>query len=157
LRPSIIFGREDSFINRFAGLIRALPVVPVIGGATKFQPVYVGDVAHAIVAALGEGHAGKAYELGGPQVFSMADLNRWIAKATGRDKMFVPVPDQVAALMAKLTGWLPGAPMLGSDNVVAPKAKGLSGLGITPTPLDVVAAGWLVQYRTHGRFGAQAS
>ncbi len=164
LRPSIIFGREDSFINRFAGLIRALPVVPVIGGTTKFQPVYVGDVAHAIVAALGEGHAGKTYELGGPQVFSMADLNRWIAKATGRNKMFVPVPDQVAALMAKLTGWLPGAPitwdqwlMLGSDNVVAPKAKALNAFGITPTPLDVIAAGWLVQYRTHGRFGADAS
>ena len=164
LRPSIIFGREDGFINRFAGLIRALPIVPVIGGATKFQPVYVGDVAHAVVAALGDEHGGKIFELGGPQIFFMAELNHWIAKATGHEKMFVPVPDQIAALMAKLTGWLPGAPitwdqwlMLGFDNVVAPSAKGLSALGIAQTPLELVAEGWLVQYRTHGRFGVAAA
>jgi uncharacterized protein YbjT (DUF2867 family) len=160
LRPSIIFGREDSFVNRFAALIRMLPVVPVIGGATKFQPVFVGDVAHAVVAALGR--AGDVYELGGPQILSMADLNAWIAKAIGRDKLFVPVPDPAAAAMARLTGFLPGAPMtwdqwlmLQKDNVVAPGAHGLETLGISATPLDAVAQGWLVQYRRHGRFGAE--
>jgi NADH dehydrogenase len=83
LRPSIVFGREDQFTNRFAQLIRALPVVPVIGGATKFQPIYVGDVARAVSAALATpaDSAGKTFELGGPQVLSMAEINAWLAKA----------------------------------------------------------------------------
>ncbi len=163
LRPSIVFGREDQFINRFAALIRLLPVVPVIGADAKFQPVFVGDVAHAVAVALDGSHARQTYELGGPQVMTMLELNRWIADATGRDKAFVSVPDPVAAAMAALTGWLPGAPitqdqwlMLQNDNVVADDAKGLPALGIAPTPLDAVAPGWLVQYRKHGRFGAIA-
>lgn len=163
LRPSIVFGREDQFINRFAGLIRMLPMVPVIGANAKFQPVFVGDVAHAVAAALDAGHAGQSYELGGPQVMTMIELNRWIAEATGRDKAFVPVPDLVASTMASLTGWLPGAPittdqwlMLQNDNVVSDNARGLAALGIAPTPLEAVAPGWLVQYRKHGRFGLPA-
>ena len=159
LRPSIVFGREDAFINRFAGLIRMLPVVPVIGAETKFQPVFVGDVAKAVVAALRGAHAGETLELGGPQVLSMLQLNKWIARATGRaDKIFVPVPDFAAKAMAVGTGWLPGAPitsdqfkMLGRDNVVS-GADGLAAFGITPTPLDAVADGWLDIYRKHGRF-----
>lgn len=83
LRPSIVFGREDQFINRFAGLIRMLPVVPVIGAATRFQPVFVGDVAKAVAAALVQ-QDGRVLELGGPEIFSMMELNRWIAKAIGR-------------------------------------------------------------------------
>jgi uncharacterized protein YbjT (DUF2867 family) len=165
LRPSIVFGREDQFINRFAGLIRMLPVVPVIGADAKFQPVFVGDVAHAVAAVLFDpaAHGGKTYELGGPQVLSMLELNRWIASRTGRKRPFIPVPDAIAAAMASLTGWLPGAPitrdqwlMLQSDNVVGSQAKGLSDLGVEPTPLDAVARGWLVEYRKHGRFGATA-
>ena len=161
LRPSIVFGREDSFVNRFADLIAMLPVVPIIRGAAKFQPVYVGDVANAVVAVLGDVglHGGKTYELGGPEVISMAALNRWIADATGRKPAFVAMPDAVAGAMASLTGWLPGAPMtrdqwlmLQSDNVVT-GVDGLNTLAIAPTPLEAVADGWLVRYRRHGRFG----
>jgi uncharacterized protein YbjT (DUF2867 family) len=161
LRPSIVFGREDQFINRFAGLIRMLPVVPVIGADTKFQPVFVGDVAKAVAAAL-SGKGGETLELGGPETFSMLELNRWIAAAIGRDPVFAPVPDFAAELLAKFTGWLPGAPitmdqfrMLGSDNVVT-GTDGLAAFGIVPTPLDAVAHDWLNIYRKHGRFG-QAS
>jgi uncharacterized protein YbjT (DUF2867 family) len=160
LRPSIVFGREDQFINRFAGLIRMLPVVPVIGAGTKFQPVFVGDVAKAIAAAL-VSKGGDVLELGGPEVLTMLELNRWIARAIGRDPVFAPVPDVAAGLLAKATGWLPGAPittdqfrMLGSDNVVTGK-DGLAAFGIAPTPLDTVAEDWLDIYRKHGRFGAQ--
>ena len=158
LRPSIVFGREDQFINRFAGLIRMLPVVPVIGAATKFQPVYAGDVAHAVAAALGK-QDGCVLELGGPEIFSMMGLNRWIAKAIGHDPLFIEVPDIAAKILAKGTGWMPGAPitndqlkMLGSDNVVT-GTDGLAAYGIVPTPLDVIAEDWLNIYRKHGRFG----
>jgi uncharacterized protein YbjT (DUF2867 family) len=159
LRPSIIFGREDQFVNRFAGLIRMSPVIPVIGAETKFQPVFVGDMAKAVVAAL-EYTGGETLELGGPDVLSMLDLNQWIAHAIGRDPVFVSVPDFAAELLAKTTGWLPGAPitldqlkMLGSDNVVT-GTDGLSALGVTPTPLGAVAHDWLNIYRKHGRFAA---
>lgn len=162
LRPSIVFGREDQFINRFAGLIRMLPVVPVIGADTKFQPVFVGDVAKAIAAALA-GKGGETLELGGPEVLTMLELNRWIAKAIGRDPVFAPVPDFAAGLLAKTTGWLPGAPitmdqfrMLGSDNIVTGK-DGLAAYGVTPISLDAVAEDWLDIYRKHGRFGVQVS
>jgi uncharacterized protein YbjT (DUF2867 family) len=158
LRPSIVFGREDQFINRFAGLIRMLPVVPVIGADTKFQPVFVGDVAKAVAAAL-FGNGGETFELGGPEVYSMMQLNRWIARAIGRDPVFIDVPNVAAMLLAKGTGWLPGAPitedqykMLGSDNVVT-GTDGLAALRITPTPLEAVAEDWLDIYRKHGRFG----
>jgi uncharacterized protein YbjT (DUF2867 family) len=162
LRPSIIFGREDAFINRFAALIRMLPVVPVIGAETRFQPVFVGDVARTIVAAL-VGRASGVLELGGPRVLSMLELNQWIGHATGRDKAFVPVPAPLAKLMAAATGWLPGAPitmdqflMLGSDNVVRGK-DGLAALGVVPTPMEAVAQGWLDTYRKHGRFGVSGA
>ena len=159
LRPSIVFGREDQFINRFAGLIRMLPVVPVIGAATRFQPVFVGDVAKAVAAALAH-QDGRVLELGGPEIFSMMELNRWIAKAIGRAPVFVEVPGIAAKMLAKGTGWMPGAPitedqykMLGSDNVVT-GTDGLAAYGIVPTPIDVIAADWLDIYRKHGRFGS---
>lgn len=161
LRPSVVFGREDAFINRFAGLIRMMPVMPVIGGAALLQPVFVGDVAHAVVAGLS--HPGETFELGGPDVFSMAALNQWIADKTGRTPLFIELPDAVSGAIATLTGWLPGAPinrdqwaMLQSPNVVAEGAKGLADLGVAATPLDLVADDWLVEYRRHGRFGAAA-
>lgn len=163
LRPSIIFGREDNFINRFAGLIQFLPVIPVIAPGTKFQPVYVGDVADAVVAALDAKAAGKTFELGGPQVLTMSELQQWIANAIGRSPLFVDVPDAVAASLAKGFGWAPGAPitkdqwlMLQTDNVASGKA-GLADLGIVPTSLGSIASDWLVQYRRHGRFGELAS
>lgn len=165
IRPSILFGREDQFTNRFANLIRMAPVLPVIAGGTKFQPVYVVDVARAIASAVVDAaaHAGKTYELGGPQVMSMAEINSWLAVHIGHDPMMLAVPNCASEWLARLTGWLPGAPitldqwrMLQSDNVVAPKAKGLAELGVSPTPMAAVADQWLVQYRKHGRFTARA-
>lgn len=166
LRPSIVFGREDGFINRFAGMIRMAPVVPVVAPNTKFQPVFVGDVAEAIVAALSDpaAHAGQTYELGGPQAISMRALLEWIGSKIGRSPLLIDVPDFAAAALASGTGWLPGAPitrdqwaMLGRDNVVAPGAHTLADLGVVPTPLDAVAEGWLDIYRRHGRFGGKAA
>ena len=163
VRPSILFGREDQFINRFANLIRSLPVIPVIAPGAKFQPVYVGDAADAVVAALGDGAAGKTFELGGPQVLTMLELQQWIAEATGRKRLFVELPDAVSGALATGLGWAPGAPitkdqwlMLQRDNVVASGAAGLGQLGVTPTSLAAVAEGWLVQYRRHGRFAQTA-
>jgi NADH dehydrogenase len=164
LRPSIVFGREDQFINRFAAMIRLSPVIPVIAPAAKFQPVYVGDVADAVVAALEAPAAGRTFELGGPQAVTMAALLRWIADATGRKRLFVDVPDAVASALASGLGWAPGAPitkdqwlMLQSDNIVAPGADGLAELGIAPASLASIAEGWLVQYRRHGRFAEIAA
>jgi uncharacterized protein YbjT (DUF2867 family) len=139
-----------------------LKIVPVIGAEAKFQPVFVGDVAKAVVAALqgaAKGQAGETLELGGPQVLSMLELNQWIAKATGRHATFLPVPD----FAAKLLTLLPGGPisadqlkMLARDNVVA-GTDGLATLGIAATPLDAVAHDWLTLYRKHGRFGGIAA
>lgn len=164
LRPSIIFGREDRFINRFATLMRISPVVPVIAPNAKFQPAYVGDVADAVVAALGDAAAGKTFEIGGPQVLTMAELLCWIADATGRSPLFVDVPDFVASTLARGFGWAPGAPitkdqwlMLQHDNIVAEGVEGAAQLGITPASLAAVADGWLVQYRRNGRFAELAS
>jgi len=163
LRPSIVFGREDQFVNRFADLIRTLPVVPIISGSTKFQPVFVGDVARAAVMAIAQplAYGGQSYDLGGPEILSMAELNRWIANAIGRTKPMVTMPDAIARTMARTIGWLPGAPMtwdqwlmLQSDNIVG-GADGLKAMAIAPTPLDAVAEGWLVRYRRNGRFAAQ--
>ncbi len=158
LRPSILFGREDAFVNRFAGMIAAAPVVPVLRAGVKFQPAYVADAAQAVVAALADPgqHGGQLYELGGPDVISMGALHRWIADAIGRKPHFLELPDSVGAILASL----PGTPitqdqwrMLQQDNVVAPGAQGFAALGITPTPLAAVAPGWLVRFRRHGRFG----
>ena len=163
LRPSIIFGREDHFINRFAALIRFSPVIPVVAPRAKFQPVYVGDVADAVVAALGNAAAGRIFELGGPQMLTMAALQQWVADATGRKRLFVELPDAVSGALATAFGWAPGAPitrdqwlMLQRDNVVADGAAGRAQLGVTPTSLASVADGWLVQYRRHGRFAQTA-
>jgi uncharacterized protein YbjT (DUF2867 family) len=165
MRPSIIFGREDGFVNKFAQMIGILPIVPVIRGVAKFQPVFVGDVARAVAEAVAhpERHQGKTYALGGPEVFSMSRLNAWIAQTTGRKRFFIDVPDIAAKLMAQFTGFLPGAPitgdqwlMLQQDNVVEPGEEGLDALGIRATPLETVAPGWLTLYTRHGRFGTKA-
>lgn len=161
IRPSIVFGPEDQFLNRFADLISLFPVVPVIAPATKFQPVYVGDVADAIAHAAAQPglHGGKTYEVAGPQVMTMKEINAWIAKAIGRDRPLIDVPQGVASLLAML----PGGPisrdqlaMLGRDNVAAPGSEGLEALGVAPTPLGAVAGKWMVRYRKHGRFAGRA-
>ena len=158
LRPSVLFGREDQFVNRFAGMIAAAPVVPVLRGETRFQPAYVADVAQAVVAALADpaSHGGQTYALGGPDVISMVGLHRWIAGAIGRDVPLLELPDAIGSALTLL----PGVPitrdqwqMLQSDNVVPAGAAGFGALGIVPTPLATVAPAWLVRYRRGGRFG----
>ena len=160
LRPSIVFGREDQFVNRFAGMVSA-PIVPILRAGVKFQPVFAGDVGQAIVAAIldGETHGGHTYELGGPDVLSMGELIRWIAATLGRKPNFVELPDFAGALLARLPGspisrdqWL----MLQQDNVVAAGAPGLAALGVTPAPLATVAPEYLIRFRKAGRFGRRA-
>ena len=157
MRPSTVFGREDQFINMFAGMIAKLPVIPVLKPGARFQPVFAGDVGAAIVAALADpaSYGGRTFELGGPDVLTMLELQQWIARAIGRDPTFVPLPDAAGGLLAAL----PLAPisrdqwkLLQRDTVVGQGADGLAALGIAPTPLAAVAPGWLVRYRRHGRF-----
>lgn len=162
IRPSIMFGPEDAFVNRFAGMIQSAPVVPIIRPGTRFQPVFVADVAKAIAnAALDpEAYAGRTFELGGPEVMSMGDLIRRTAQMIGAKPTFLELPDSLSALIARF-GFLPGAPitmdqwkMLQHDNVVAAATQGLSDMGVHPTPIGAVAPSWLVRYRRAGRFGA---
>jgi uncharacterized protein YbjT (DUF2867 family) len=159
VRPSIVFGREDAFINRFAGMIEKAPVVPVVRAGTKFQPVFVGDVGDAVAALLAGRHAGETVELGGPDIMSMGEIIRWIASTIGRAPTIVELPDAIGALVAR-AGFVPGAPitwdqwlMLQRDNVVAAGARGLADLGVDATPLAAVAPEWLVRFRRQGRFG----
>ncbi len=165
LRPSLIFGAEDHFLNRFARMVELLPVVPVVRPTVKFQPIWAGDVGRAVaVAALDPKLAGgKLYELAGPEVISMEQLIAWLAQETGRRRMLAPIPDEIAAVMARTFGWLPGAPithdqwlMLQRDNVAMGK-PGCEALGITPTPLAAQAPRWLVRFRPKGRFGSATS
>jgi uncharacterized protein YbjT (DUF2867 family) len=159
IRPSLVFGPEDQLTNRFASMAR-FPVLPVIASKTRFQPVYVRDLAQAIAAAALDPatHGGKTYEVAGPQVMTMRELNAAIAKAAGQSPDLIDVPDLAADIMSRF-GFLPGAPlthdqwiMLQKDNVAAPKSKGLKAFGIEPTPLSAVAHQWLGRFRRGGRF-----
>lgn len=165
LRPSVLFGREDNFVNRFAAMARLAPALPVISGSTRFQPVYAADAGRAVAAAALDPrrHGGRTYELGGPQVLSLRELMEWVCEATGRGRSLIDIPDPVGRLIARATGWLPGAPltwdqwlMLRRDNVASPKAPGLEAFGLPKTPLAAVAEGWLTSYRRHGRFAAKS-
>ncbi|MBC9178548.1 complex I NDUFA9 subunit family protein [Pseudoroseomonas ludipueritiae] len=155
LRPSIVFGPDDSFFNRFADMARLMPVLPVIRGGTKFQPVYVGDVADAVLAALTRDDTeGRTYELGGPRVASFRELMALVLDATGRRKRLVEVPEGLARLLSRL----PGGPLtadqlaqLGRDNVASPGAEGLEALGITPKTMESVVPGYLARFRPGGR------
>jgi uncharacterized protein YbjT (DUF2867 family) len=166
LRPSVIFGPEDDFINRFAALARGLPLVPVLAGGTRFQPVYVLDVARAIVRSVveAEPHAGRTYELGGPRVYTMRELIGWIRDQIMVRKSVVEVPAAAARFIARFGGLLPGAPltydqwlMLQRDNVVGEGAAGIEELGVRPTPLEAVAPLYLVRFRKQGRFNTGES
>ena len=159
IRPSLVFGPEDELTNRFAAMAR-LPFLPVIAARRNFQPVYVRDLAKAIVLAAIEParYSGNTYEIGGPQVMSMIELHHAILELTGQDPEIVHTPDAIAGLIAKL-GFLPGAPltrdqwlMLQRDNVPAKGAPGLEVFGIAPTPLAAVAYEWLGRFRNGGRF-----
>jgi len=164
LRPSVLFGEDDHFITLFAGLISMLPVLPVFGPEARLQPVHVDDAARAVAHALADPgkHGGKTYEIAGPEVLSMAALNRKIAQAQGRERIFVELPDAVSGAVAALTGWLPGAPMsleqwrlLKAGNVASGERPGLKELGVAPHPLELFLDRWMIRYRKHGRFGAR--
>jgi NADH dehydrogenase len=165
MRPSILFGPDDNFVNRFAGLIAALPALPVFGPEAKLQPVFVDDAAEAVAAALADParHGGKIYELCGPEIMTMLELNRRIAAAQGRERLFVELPDFVSAAFATLTGWAPGAPitrdqwlLLKAGNVASAKLPGLGALGVTAHPLGLYLERWMVRFRKHGRFGEKS-
>lgn len=158
LRPSIVFGKDDAFLNMFAGMIEMLPALPVFGPDAQLQLVHVDDVAEAVAVALEqpEAHGGHTYELGGPEVLTMMDINQRIAQAQGRTRRFLPVPDGMSAIFAAL----PGTPMsrdqwtlLKAGSVVADDARTLADLGIEAKPLGLFLDKWMLRYRKHGRFG----
>jgi NADH dehydrogenase len=159
LRPSIVFGKDDNFLNLFGGMIEMLPVLPVFGPEAKLQLVYADDVAEAIAVALEhpELHGGHTYELGGPEQLSMMEIHERIAEAQGRKRTFLAVPDGLSATFAAM----PGTPMsrdqwtlLKPGSTVAPGARGFAELGIEPKPLGLFLDKWMLRYRKHGRFGA---
>ena len=160
VRPSVIFGEDDRFVNLFAGAIAALPVLPVFGPHTKVQIISVDDVAEAIANALADPakHGGKTYELAGPEVVTMDELHHRIAAAQGRERGFIPVPDALSRLFAAL----PGTPMtsdqwtmLERGNVASGALPGCSALGVHPKPLGLFLDKWMTRYRKHGRFGVR--
>jgi uncharacterized protein YbjT (DUF2867 family) len=164
-RPSVVFGPEDEFFNRFGALARISPVLPLIGGGhTKFQPVFVGDVAQAIVAAL-EGRTTESapYELGGPQIMTMREVMERVLAYTMRSRPLVPVPFWFAKLQGAFLQWLPKPPLtvdqvrlLQTDNVVSDAAinagRTLEGLGIEPVAVASVVPDYLEQFRPRGQF-----
>ncbi len=166
LRPSVIFGPEDDFFNQFASLARILPALPLIGGGgTRFQPVFVGDVAEAVAAALdGRAKPGVVYELGGPAVKSFREILEYILKETGRSRPLVPLPFPLAELQGRILQMLPMKPLLTrdqvlllkTDNVVseAANAEGrtLAGLGVTPESIEAVVPSYLYRFRKAGQF-----
>ncbi len=162
IRPSLVFGPEDQLTNRFAGLAARLPILPVLAPRSRFQPIFVRDLAQAIVTAATEPQrfAGKTVELGGPEVMTMRELNVAITQAAGLSPEIIDLPDFAGEMMSKL-GFLPGAPitrdqwlMLQRDNVVGEGQSGLEVFGITGTPLASVAPDWLSRFRKGGRFAA---
>lgn len=162
-RPSIVFGPEDNFFNRFATMARYSPVLPLIGGGrTRFQPVYVGDLADAVVAALDRPDAaGRIFELGGPLVYSFKELMELLLRETGRRRALVSVPFSLAQFGAFFLEWLPSPPLtrdqvklLRQDNVVARGVLDLGALGVTPTGIELVLPTYIDRFRRGGRFGS---
>jgi NADH dehydrogenase len=154
LRPSLVFGPEDAFFNRFAAMARMSPVMPVIAGASRFQPVYVGDVAGAVMQALERPEArGATYELAGPRVMTFREILGWIVAQTGWQRKLVTMPDGVASLLASVP--FSGLThdqllMLKRDNVADPALPGLAELGITPTPVELIVPSYLARFRKGG-------
>ncbi len=165
LRPSIVFGPEDDFFNRFGAMARFMPALPLVGGGeTRFQPVFVGDVAEAIARAVdGEARAGMIYELGGPEVRTFRQLLEYILKTVERRRLLVPMPFPLATMKAQVLQYLPKPPLtpdqvelLKRDNVVSQAAtdegRTLRGLGIEPTAIEAVVPSYLWRFRKTGQF-----
>jgi NADH dehydrogenase len=158
LRPSLVFGPEDQLFNRFAAMARYLPIMPVICGDTQFQPVYVGDVADAVMAALARPDAaGAVYELGGPRVWSMREMLAYILEETGRKRRTMNVPMGLARFQARFMELVPGKPltrdqllMLQQDNVAGAGMPGLKELDVVPTPVELVAPSYLQRFQPGG-------
>lgn len=165
MRPSIVFGPEDQFFNRFASMARMSPVLPLIGGGkTRFQPVYAGDVGEAIACAVdGEAHAGTTYELGGPEVLTLRQCMQRALETSRRRRMLLPLPWGMARMLGRIGQYIPGKPitldqvrMLRFDNVVSDRAaserRTLEGLGIEPTALEIVLPTYFSRFRERGEF-----
>jgi NADH dehydrogenase len=165
MRPSVVFGPEDLFTNRFAGLARMSPVVPLFGADTRMQPVYVGDVATAVADAVdGKAQPGATYELGGPEVLTMREIIEIILATIQRKRVLLPVPFGIAKLQAMALQFAPGAlkltpdqvALLRVDNVVSEAAKAagltLEGLGIAPDSLEAIGPQYLWRFRATGQF-----
>jgi NADH dehydrogenase len=158
LRPSVVFGPEDAFYNRFGAMAQISPFMPVICGDTRLQPVYVGDVADAVMAALRlPPSAPRLYELGGPDIWTFRDIMVWILHQIGRHRRLIEVPMGLARLQASVLEKLPGKLLtndqlllLARDNVVTPGTPGLAELGVVPTPVDLVVPIYLQRYRQGG-------
>jgi uncharacterized protein YbjT (DUF2867 family) len=163
-RPSVVVGPEDGFFNRFAAMARLLPALPLIGGGkTRFQLVYVGDVADAMAAALERDDArGATYELGGPRIYTFEELMRYMLEVVGRRRLLVPISFDLATLQARVLEYLPEPPLtrdqvllLKQDNVVSQGAKTLADLGVAPTPIELVVPDYLTRYRANAARVAQ--
>jgi uncharacterized protein YbjT (DUF2867 family) len=166
LRPSVVFGPEDQFFNRFATMAMLTPMLPLIGGGeTRFQPVYVGDVAEAVMRCLEDpATAGRTYELGGPKIYSLRELFELLLHEIRRRRSFVNLPFELAALQAKFMSILPNPPLtpdqvelLKRDNIVSPGALTLSSLGIAPTVVEAILPTYLDRYRQGGWYQGRAS
>jgi uncharacterized protein YbjT (DUF2867 family) len=163
LRPSLVFGPEDQFFNRFAGLATISPVLPLIGGETRFQPVYVGDVADAVVRCIDDlAIAGRTYELGGPKIYTFRALVELLLEQIRRKRILIDIPFGLAALQARLMSILPNPPltpdqveMLRRDNVVSSGALTLAALGITPTPVEAILPSYLDRFRRGGWYARE--
>jgi NADH dehydrogenase len=167
LRPSVIFGEGDNFFSMFAELSRYMPFLPLIGGGnTKFQPVFVGDVADAVMAVLNDTHTGdygpqgKVYQLGGPEVVSFKEIYERLFRYTGRKCWLVSLPFGLAKFEAAFLSLLPKplitpdqVESLKTDNIVQQGALGLENLGITPRRMDLILPRYLGTYRAGGKFG----
>lgn len=167
LRPSIMFGQGDGYFNLFGTLARLFPALPLIGGKSRLQPVYVGDVADAVVAAA-EGAGKGVYELGGPEIETQRQLIERVLRESGRNRPLIPLPAGIASLLALPMALLPTPLLTGdqviqlqTDNVVSDTAisekRTLSAFGVTPTPMDAILPSYLWRFRKHGQFDKQVA
>jgi NADH dehydrogenase len=161
LRPSLLAGPDDDFFNKFAALARILPMLPLIGGGhTKFQPVFVGDVADAIVKCVSDtATKGKTYELGGPGTYSFKALMQLVLQETGRSRLLLPVPFWLASIKAMFLQFLPGKLLtpdqvtsLKADNLVSPNALTFKDLGIAPDSIEAILPSYLWRFRPRGEY-----